>query len=98
MGTRRSQGTAQTMRRKLVGRSGRRRERGQRHDSARPLEEGGFSGCLNPLVWVRAVKCNSVIMTRYRSMRVPVSIRTNYKMTDIKALVDSGATENKVGS
>src|SRR5258708_33617501 len=43
---------------------------------------------------VRAVHCNYVIMTRYRSMRVPVSVRTNYKTTDIKALVDSGATDN----
>src|SRR5258708_32479973 len=33
-------------------------------------------------------------MTRYRSMRVPVSVRTNYKTTDVKALVDSGATDN----
>src|SRR5258708_8181188 len=33
-------------------------------------------------------------MTRYQSMRVPVSVRTNYKTTDIKALVDSGATDN----
>ena len=31
---------------------------------------------------------------RYRSMRVPVSIRASYNMADIKALVDSGATDN----
>ena len=31
---------------------------------------------------------------RYRSMRVPVSIRASYNMADIKALVDSGATNN----
>src|SRR5258707_3909027 len=27
-------------------------------------------------------------------MRVPISVRTNYKTTDVKALVDSGATDN----
>ena len=31
---------------------------------------------------------------RYRSMRVPVSIRASYNMANIKALVDSGATDN----
>ena len=31
---------------------------------------------------------------RYRSMRVPVSIRASYNMADIKVLVDSGATDN----
>src|SRR6201996_9233353 len=30
----------------------------------------------------------------YRSMRIPVSIRASYNMADIKALVDSGATDN----
>ena len=58
------------------------------------MEEGGFSGRLNPTAWVRALNCNSVYITRYRSMRVPVSIRTSYSMADKKALVDSGATNN----
>src|SRR5580693_3830841 len=31
---------------------------------------------------------------RFRSMRIPVSIRASYNMADIKALVDSGATDN----
>ena len=31
---------------------------------------------------------------RYRSMRVPVSIHASYNMANIKALVDSGATDN----
>jgi hypothetical protein len=31
---------------------------------------------------------------RFRSMRLPVSIRASYNMADIKALVDSGATDN----
>jgi hypothetical protein len=54
----------------------------------------GFSKCLNPTAWVRALRCNTVYITRYRSMRVPVSIRTSYFMADKKALVDSGATDN----
>jgi hypothetical protein len=43
---------------------------------------------------VRALHCNTVYITRYRSMRVPVSICTSYFMADKKALVDSGATDN----
>ena len=46
------------------------------------------------MAWVRAIRCNAVYITRYRSMRVPVSIRTRYFMADKKALVDSGATDN----
>jgi hypothetical protein len=30
----------------------------------------------------------------FRSMQIPVSIRASYNMADIKALVDSGATDN----
>jgi hypothetical protein len=58
------------------------------------MGERGFSKCLNPTAWVRALRCNTVYITRYRSMRVPVSIRTSYFMADKKALVDSGATDN----
>jgi hypothetical protein len=58
------------------------------------VEERGFSKCLNPTAWVRALRCNSVYITRYRSMRIPVSIRTSYFMADKRALVDSGATDN----
>jgi hypothetical protein len=54
----------------------------------------GFSKRLNPTAWVRALHCNTVYITRYRSMPVPVSIRTSYFMADKKALVDSGATDN----
>jgi hypothetical protein len=54
----------------------------------------GFSKCLNPTAWVRALRCNTVYITRYRSMRVPVSIRTSYFMADKKALVNLGATDN----
>ena len=46
------------------------------------------------MAWVRAICCNTVYITHYRSMRVPVSIRTHYFMADKKALVDSGATDN----
>jgi hypothetical protein len=56
------------------------------------MGKGGFSKRLNPTAWVRALRCNTVYITRYRSMRVPVSIRTSYFMADKKALVDSGAT------
>jgi hypothetical protein len=58
------------------------------------MGERGFSKCLNPTAWVRALRCNTVYITRYRSMRVPVSICTSYFMADRKALVDSGATDN----
>jgi hypothetical protein len=58
------------------------------------MGERGFSKRLNPTAWVRALRCNTVYITRYRSMRVPVSIRTSYFMADKKALVDSGATDN----
>jgi hypothetical protein len=58
------------------------------------MGERGFSKRLNPTAWVRALRCNTVYITHYRSMRVPVSIRTSYFMADKKALVDSGATDN----
>jgi hypothetical protein len=58
------------------------------------MGKGGFSKCLNPTAWVRALRCNSVYITHYRSMHIPVSIRTRYFMADKKALVDSGATDN----
>src|SRR6201996_3066092 len=31
---------------------------------------------------------------RYRSMQIPVSVRASYNMADVRALVDSGATDN----
>ena len=46
------------------------------------------------MAWVRAIRCNTVYITCYRSMHVPVSIHTRYFMADKKALVDSGATDN----
>ena len=46
------------------------------------------------MAWVRVLRCNAVYITCYRSMHVPVSIRTCYFMADKKALVDSGATDN----
>src|ERR1700743_994061 len=41
-----------------------------------------------------ALRCNSVFITRYRSMHVPVLIRMSCFMADKTALVDSGATNN----
>jgi hypothetical protein len=79
---------------RLVVRSGRRRRCCKRHHHAGAMEEGGFSKCLNPTAWVRAFHCNSVYITRYRSMTIPVSIRTHYFMANKKALVDSGDTDN----
>jgi hypothetical protein len=58
------------------------------------MGERGFSKRLNPTAWVRALRCNSVYITRYRSMHIPVSICTRYFMADKKALVDSGAMDN----
>ena len=46
------------------------------------------------MAWVRAINCNAVYITSYRSMRIPVSIRMCYYEADNqKALVDSGATD-----
>src|SRR6266571_1625870 len=79
----------------MASRSGHGRRRRTRTCNERPHRERGFSECLNPSAWVRAVhKFNSVIVTtRFRSMHIPVSIRTSNAMADIKALVDSGATD-----
>jgi hypothetical protein len=82
------------MGRRLVIWSSRRGRQCQRHCHARTLEKGGFSKCLNLTAWVRALHCNTVYITRYQSMCVPVSIHTSYFMADKKALVDSGATNN----
>src|SRR6266571_8366786 len=79
----------------MASRSGHGRRRRTRTCNERPCRERGFSECLNPSAWVRAIhKFNSVIVTmRFRSMHIPVSIRTSNAMADIKALVDSGATD-----
>ena len=79
----------------MAPRSSHGRRRHTRTSNARPHRKGGFSERLNPSAWVRAVhKFNSVIVTtRFRSMHIPVSIRTSNAMADIKALVDSGATD-----
>jgi len=77
----------------LGGSNSRRRRAGAGDE--RSCRKRGFSTCLNPSAWVRAVhKFNSVIVTtQFRSMHIPVSIRTSNAMADIKALVDSGATD-----
>jgi hypothetical protein len=48
----------------------------------------------NPTAWVRAFGGNSEYITRYRSMKVPVSFRTLHAMVNKDILVDSGATDN----
>ena len=58
------------------------------------MEEEGFSGCLNPMAWVRAFHCNNVFIMHFRSMKVPTAIQTHYNKADIRSLVDSGATDN----
>ena len=46
------------------------------------------------MAWVRAINCNAVYITSYRSMRIPVQLRTRYyEANNQKALVDSGATD-----
>src|SRR6266704_2466914 len=79
----------------MASRSSNSRRRSTRIGNERPRRKRGFSERLNPSAWVRAVhKFNSVIVTtRFRSMHVPVSIRTSNAMADTRALVDSGATD-----
>ena len=43
---------------------------------------------------IRMLKCNTVYLARYRSMKIPVSFRTAYATADKQILVDSGATDN----
>ena len=68
---------------------------GTRPRNEGPARTGGFSKSLNPSAWVRAIhQLNSVIVTtRFRSMRIPISVRTSCAMANQKALVDSGATD-----
>ena len=40
------------------------------------------------------LKCNTVYLARYRSMKIPVSFQTAYARADKQILVDSGATDN----
>src|SRR6266571_759783 len=79
----------------MAPRGGHCRRRRARTSNEGPRWKRGFSERLNPSAWVRAVhKFNSVIVTmRFRSMHIPVSIRTSNAMADTKALVDSGATD-----
>jgi hypothetical protein len=43
---------------------------------------------------IRTLKCNSVYLTHYQSMKIPVSFQTSYARADKQILVDSGATDN----
>ena len=40
------------------------------------------------------LKCNTVYLARYQSMKIPVSFRTAYARANKQILVDSGATDN----
>ncbi len=46
------------------------------------------------MAWMHAFQCNSVYITKYRSMKIPVSFCTCYAMADKRILVDSGAMDN----
>ena len=46
------------------------------------------------MAWARAIGCKSVYITRYCSMKVPVSFQTLHAMADKTILVDSRATDN----
>ena len=46
------------------------------------------------MAWVRAFNCNSVYITHYQSMHVPVLLCTSYSMANKRAIVDSGAMNN----
>ena len=51
------------------------------------------------MAWGRVIcmlKCNTVYLARYRSMKIPVSSRKAYARADKQILVDSGATDNFV--
>ncbi len=78
----------------LVAKCSRRGRRCKRLGTLRPTRKRGFSKCLNPVAWVRAIhQQNSVIVTmQFWSMRIPISIRTSLAMADVKGLVDLGAT------
>ena len=49
------------------------------------------------MAWGRVIcmlKCNTVYLARYQSMKIPVSFRTAYARADKQILVDSGAMDN----
>ena len=46
------------------------------------------------MAWARAISFKSVYITRYCSMKVPISFRTLHAMADKNILVDSGAMDN----
>ncbi len=78
----------------MAQRSSQRKRGGTRPCNEGLVGPGGFSKSLNPSAWVRAIhQLNSVIVTtQFRSMQIPISVRTSCSMANQKALVDSGAT------
>ena len=71
------------------------RREGQGHPGS--LYERGFLKSSDPMAWGRAIhmlKCNTLYITWYQSMKIPVSFWTVYARADKNILVDSGATDN----
>ena len=49
------------------------------------------------MAWGRAIcmlKCNTVYLAHYQSMRIPISFQTTYARANKQILIDSGATDN----
>ena len=76
---------------------------GQEHDPRRKGQgypgriHEGFLKYSDPTAWgrvIRMLKCNTVYLARYRSMKIPISFQTTYARADKQILVDSGATDN----
>ena len=45
---------------------------------------------------IRMLKCNTMYLARYRSIKIPISFRTAYARANKQILVDSGATDNLI--
>ena len=49
---------------------------------------------LDPSAWARAIGCKSVYITKYHSLKVPISFRTLHATANKRIVVDSRATDN----
>ena len=70
------------------------RGKGQSHP--RCIHEG-FLKYSDLTAWGRVIhilKCNTMYLARYQSMKIPVSFQTAYARADKQILVDSGAMDN----
>ncbi len=54
-------------------------------------KEAGFSQCLNPTAWAKALRI-SMYNSRYKSIRIPVLFETAHATAEREVLIDSGAT------